>query len=93
MAVKHLHKVLNLTTEDELRIGLTAVAHVYLLDDENYQLYLDEQEFEYYGETAHRSPCRLKAPWAGVWHLAIEPADPADSLNVAVEIVSPPRGR
>ncbi len=89
MAAKHLHKTLNLTTEDEIRIGLTAAAHVYLLDEENYGLYLDEQEFEYYGETVHRSPYRIKAPRAGVWHLVVEQADPEDSLNVAVEIVSP----
>lgn len=89
MARKHLHKAIELTTSDELKIGLTAPAHVYLLDDDNYSLYLDEQEFEYYGDTVHQSPYRLRAPQSGVWHLVIEQADPADSLNVAVEIVKP----
>ena len=85
----HLHKTLNLAVGDELRIGLTAAAHVYLMDGENYAAYQEGEEFEYYGETVRRSPYRIGAPGPGVWHLVIEQVDPAESLNVAVELVSP----
>ncbi len=84
----HLHKVLNLEEGDELRVGLTAAANVYLVDEANYALYLENQEFEYYGGTAKQSPYRLLAPGPGVWHLVIEQVDSRESLSVAVQIIS-----
>ncbi len=83
----HLHKVLDLQDGDEVRVGLTAAANVYLVDEANYALYLEDQEFEYYGGTAKQSPYRILAPGAGVWHLVVEQMDSRDSLSVAVQLI------
>ncbi len=84
----HLHKTLTLEQGDELRIGLTAAANVYLVDEANYALYLDDQEYEYYGGTAKQSPYRILAPGAGLWHLVVEQVDSSESLSVAIQLIS-----
>jgi len=46
--VKHLHKYLNLDQDDVLILKMNVPAHVSLMDDANYQCYLNEEEYEYY---------------------------------------------
>jgi hypothetical protein len=89
--MRHLHKTLNLEEGDELRVGLTAAANVYLIDEPNYALYLDDREFEYYGGTARQSPYRIQAPGSGTWHLVVEQVDGRESLSVAIQLISAPQ--
>jgi hypothetical protein len=83
----HLHKALNVNTKDIISVKLSGPAFVMLMDDNNYNLYCNDLEYEYYGrEVKQRSPYRLRAPVAGRWHLVIEQSDPAQSVDVAVQI-------
>ncbi len=86
--MNHLHKYLSLTEADMLKIHLTNPAHVMLLDDKNYALYKDEQEYDFYGKLVKRSPFAIRVPHAGSWNLVIEQADSKQDLSVNVQIIS-----
>lgn len=84
----HLHKTLNLDTSDVVQVEVSSPAHIYLMDEPNYNLYRDDDEFEYYGDTVKRSPYQIRPPHAGIWHLVIEQADPSAPLSASVQIMS-----
>jgi len=83
----HLHKVIRLNMSDTLQVGLTAAAHVMLMDENNYRAYVDEEDFEYYGREVKRTPYRTRPPAAGTWHLVIEQIDTEAPLSASVQIV------
>jgi hypothetical protein len=84
----HLHKTLDLDGRDVVQVTVNTAAYVYLMDDENYALYLDDQEFEYYGGRIDRSPHRTRAPFAGIWHLVIEQVDPRIPMTAGVQVIA-----
>jgi hypothetical protein len=86
--MNHLHKQLELTELDVLKVHLTNPAQVMLMDDENYERYRAEQEYDYYGSLVKRSPFAMRAPHSGSWHLVIEQADPARDVAVNVQIIT-----
>ena len=86
--MNHLHKYLSLSEGDTLKIHLSNPAHVMLLDDNNYSLYKDEEEYDFYGKLAKQSPCMIRAPYAGSWHLVIEQENSRQDLSVNVQIMS-----
>jgi hypothetical protein len=47
-------------------------ARVCLMDAENYQAYLDEEEYEYHGGFWESSPVRLDVPYDGFWYLVVD---------------------
>ncbi|MFE5564832.1 DUF1883 domain-containing protein [Amycolatopsis japonica] len=47
-------------------------ARVCLLDAENYQAYLDEEDYEYYGGFWESSPVRLDVPYDGFWYFVVD---------------------
>jgi hypothetical protein len=71
-----------------VQVTVNTAAYVYLLDQENYILYQAEQEFEYYGDRVSSSPYRIRPPFAGIWNLVIEQADPSVPLTAGVQIIS-----
>lgn len=85
--MQHLHKHLRLFEDDELELRITGAAHVFLMDDDNYRYYREGEEYDYYGGLVRRSPLRLKAPYAGAWHLVIEQAEHGKPLDVVVQII------
>jgi hypothetical protein len=84
---RHLHRYLELNGHDSIMLHFNSPAYVYLMDDTNYRLYLDEKEYEYYGDLVQKTPFRVRAPGAGRWHLVIEQKNPAHTLSVTVQIV------
>ncbi|MBN2736220.1 MAG: DUF1883 domain-containing protein [Spirochaetales bacterium] len=86
--MQHLHKLMRLTTRDVVEVNLRAPAYVFLMDEDNYQLYLDDAEFEYYGGLVRNSQIQLRAPFLDQWHLVIEQENKADDLQVSIRIVS-----
>jgi hypothetical protein len=82
----HLHKALNVNEKDIIAVKLSGDAFVMLMDDGNYNLYLNDRECEYYGREVKRSPYRLRAPFPGRWHLVIQQSDPAQPLDVSIRI-------
>ena len=83
----HLHKTLDLATTDVLQVTVNTTAYVYLMDEENYALYKEDQEFEYYGQEVGRAPYTTRAPFAGLWHLVIEQVDRTLPLTAGVSIL------
>lgn len=58
-----------------VEVELNYSANIYLLEDENYEKYLDCDDYTYYGGLATVSPYRIKIPHSGFWHLAIDNGD------------------
>ncbi|RKX91155.1 MAG: hypothetical protein DRP59_08395 [Spirochaetes bacterium] len=83
----HLHKTLNLKAQDAVAVYLDEMAYVFFADDDNYQKYLNEQTYDYYGTIVEESPFYLAPPEPGVWNLVIEQKDPEKSLDVKIEII------
>ena len=82
----HLHKHLNLAPNDIIGIFADGDAFVFLADDENYSNYLNDMNYDYYGSEVTESPFYMAAPWPGEWHIVVEQADPADSIDVRIEV-------
>ncbi|MEU9686768.1 DUF1883 domain-containing protein [Amycolatopsis japonica] len=47
-------------------------ARILLMDAENYQAYLDEEEYDFYGGFWESSPVTLDVPYDGFWYLVID---------------------
>jgi hypothetical protein len=84
----HLHRYLSLCDSDTVNVTLQGKAYVMLMDDDNYGFFTQDADFDYYGQLVKRSPCRLRAPFPGHWHLVIEQADPAGEVMAHVQIVN-----
>lgn len=42
------------------------------MDADNYQAYLDEDEYQWYGEFWETSPITLEIPYDGYWYLVVD---------------------
>ena len=84
---QHLHHYLTLTDSDIVKVALQGKAYVMLMDDENYRYYNEDADYDYYGQLVKRSPCLMRAPFPGRWHLVIEQADPAGDVMAHVQII------
>ncbi|NAS27481.1 DUF1883 domain-containing protein [Herbidospora sp. NEAU-GS84] len=49
-----------------------SAARVCLMDDDEYQAYLDGDAYEYYGGFYDVSPVELEVPYDGYWYLVID---------------------
>jgi hypothetical protein len=49
-----------------------STARVCLMDADNYQAYLDEDEYEFHGGFWESSPVGLEIPYDGYWYLVID---------------------
>jgi len=84
----HLHSELDAHAGDEVHVTLDGVANVYLMDTENYENYVEDYDWEYYGGLAERSPFRIPVPHADHWHLVVDTQGVGDhSVNIFVKIV------
>jgi hypothetical protein len=71
--MEHLHQAFNLAAGDAVAVTLAGnAANVLLLDEANYQKYLQGKPYEYAGGYARTSPSRIQAPRAGRWHLVVD---------------------
>jgi hypothetical protein len=57
------------------------------MDDDNYRLYRQGEEFDYYGGLSSGRQVSLRVPYAGQWHLVVEQAQPGRGLDVVVQII------
>ena len=89
---QHLHQYLSLQKTDKVQVNLKGQANVMIMNDENYLLYRNGDDFDYFGMLAKRSPCILGVPGAGHWHLVIEQANPTQDIMAHVQIISQQRG-
>lgn len=58
-----------------VEVELNYSANVYLMDNDNYDLYTEGDDFEYYGGRATQSPYRIKIPHSDFWHLVVDNGD------------------
>ncbi len=58
-----------------VEVTLNYSANVYLMEDDDYNKYVDCDNFSYYGGRATQSPYRIKIPHTGSWHLVIDNGD------------------
>jgi Domain of unknown function (DUF1883) len=84
----HLHKIVNFDTNDTIKIDLSGTAFVAFMDDENYERYIGDFEYEFFGKEISESPFTLTSPSEGRWHLVIEHTDIPKEMEVHVQIVS-----
>ncbi len=84
----HLHKKLSLSLEDIIEINLDNSAQVFLVDSENYDNYLSDLDFDYYGTTVDKSPFRMVPPYEGFWHLIIEQVDISQPVQAHIKVIS-----
>jgi hypothetical protein len=73
-SVEHLYFDLGVRDEGT-RFEVTlrgSAANVYLLDVDQYQAYLDEDEFTYYGGFYDFSPFILEVPYDDHWYLVLD---------------------
>lgn len=68
----------------QFEVGLRgSTARVCLMDGENYQAYLDGDEYEYHGGFWDVSPVVLEVPYDGYWYLVVDSNVRRISVDVA----------
>ena len=83
----HLHKVLRLYPDDVLGVYTDNPAFVFFADEDNYDRYLNDFDFDYFGTAVKKSPFYMAPPEPGVWHVVVEQSDPALTINVRLAVV------
>lgn len=83
---QHLHKKLKLTMNDMVVVNSSAPVLVFFTNEKNYSLYLEDQDFDYFGEESESFPFRLRPPMPGEWHLVIETIPPGQSAQIHLQI-------
>lgn len=84
--IQHLHKEVRLTSEDVIIVHSSTPALVFFTNDENYSLYLEDKDFDYFGEESKHFPFRIRAPRPGKWHLVIETIPPGQAAQIHLQI-------
>jgi hypothetical protein len=77
-----------LSTGDVVRVNLEERANVLLLDAANFRRYRNEQDHTYYGGEALKSPCFLKVPHSGEWHVALDLGGASGTIHSSVDVRS-----
>ncbi|MEE9162686.1 MAG: DUF1883 domain-containing protein [Candidatus Neomarinimicrobiota bacterium] len=67
-----IHYALDLGSRDVVQVDLDTEAYLRLMDDENYEVYRQGENYRYFGGLAEKSPANIKPPKKGHWHLCID---------------------
>ena len=70
--MKYLHYQLHIGKHEIIQATLQQQSHLRILDDENYVLYRQGDQYRYHGGVATGSPAVIKPPEPGEWHLVID---------------------
>ena len=84
--MSHLHYEIDAGPEQVVEVTLDKQANVLLLDAENYEKYKSNQTYQYFGGLATSSPCRLRPPSQGHWHIAVDLGGQPGEVNVSVVV-------
>lgn len=68
----HLHKTLNLDTNDVVVVNCDTQANVMLMRQDEYRNYLTGRSFRYHGGFQKYFPWRMRAPHAGEWKVVLD---------------------
>lgn len=86
--MNYLHYELQVGSGDVVEVTLDSAANVQLLDDANYANYQAGRSFDYTGGYAKSSPCRLRPPRPGRWHLVIDLGGHAGTVSASGRVLS-----
>ena len=82
----HLHKVMELQNYHYVEIYCDSEALIFITDDDNYNNYILDEDYDYYGDEVRTSPFFIAPPHAGRWHLVVEQLNPKTTLNIRIQI-------
>jgi len=87
MPLTHLHKSLNLGENEIVKLELDAPATAYLLDGDNYHLFMQNRPYRSHGTEITSSPFLMSPPHAGAWDLVIFTKVPGVPLHAGISVV------
>jgi hypothetical protein len=87
MPVIHLHRSLQLHEGKCIKLKLDTPANVYLLDNANYHLFMQDRPYTFHGTQVNSSPFLMNPPYPGAWELVVFSNTPGETLTVDVSIV------
>jgi hypothetical protein len=71
MPITHLHRSLELSETEVIKIVLDKPANVYLLEGTNYHLFMQDRPFDFHGTEVNNFPFLMSPPHPGRWDLVI----------------------
>ena len=84
--MQFLHSEFEGGPESLVTVELDHVANVLLMDSTNFSNYKAGRAFRYFGGSAHQSPCRLRPPHHGRWHVAVDLGGRAGSVRARIHV-------
>lgn len=89
MGMNFLHQDLGaIGPNDVVEVVLDHAANVQLLDPSNSEAYKNGKPFHYHGGYVTQSPCRIRPPQEGHWHLVIDLGGGPGKLRASVRVLS-----
>ncbi len=87
--MEYLHKEFELGEGDVVEVTLAGnAANVLLLDDANFQNYLQGKHYDYEGAYVRTSPFRMQAPHPGRWHLIVNLGGGTGRVQASGRVIS-----
>ena len=71
---------------DILSIVIDRKVNIYLMDNENFSRYKNNNSFEYYGGVASKSPYNITVPRTGHWYIVIDLGGGTGILNYSIKV-------
>jgi len=85
--MEFLHSDVQLGSNDLVIVTLDAQANVMLLDESNFSRYRSGKSFSYFGGPTRVSPCRLRPPRGGRWHVVVDLGGYAGSVAAGLRVI------
>jgi len=87
MPVTHLHKSLHLSEKEIIQLKIEKPVNVYLLDNANYHLFMQDRPYTFHGKEIDTSPFFMNPPYPGDWELVIFSNTPGEKLEAEITII------
>ena len=86
--MNHLHFEFEAGPTHTVEVTLEQQANVRLLDEQNYEKYIDGKDYQYYGGHATVTPFKLRPPCEGRWHIAVDLGDRRGTVTAGIRVRS-----
>jgi len=83
-----IHSETSVAPTQAVEVRLDRQARVLLLDEANFHAYRTGRQFQYFGGWAQVSPCRIRPPRSGRWHLVIDLGGHAGRVDASMRVVN-----
>ena len=84
--MKFLHFEIDASGDETIFVSLDNQANVRLMDTNNFYNYKNGRRYQFIGGRAVRSPCALRAPHAGQWHVVVDLGGYSGRVNASVRV-------